>query len=71
MRDGFQCTATQIHIACLSCGKLIARRDDPTLNQSCLLCTNYFCNMYYPPCTSTGVKLNTIASRKNDVRIDA
>jgi hypothetical protein len=56
-RDGFKCKADQIHIACHTCGKLMANRDDVSFHQYCVLCTTNYCNLYYPPCSRSGVKL--------------
>ena len=64
-RNGFKCSARQNHIGCITCGKMIAIRDSPALHQSCLLCTQYFCNLYFPPCSKTGVKLKLVNSRKD------
>ena len=55
-RNGFRCSATQVHVGCHTCGKLIPQRDDPSLNQCCAICTTYYCNLYYPPC-KVGIKL--------------
>ena len=71
MRNGFQCLPTQVHIACFTCGKLMAQRNDPNLHQSCILCTNNFCNIYYPPCSTSGIHLNLIKDKKNETRIDS
>ena len=38
----------------------MAQRNDPALHQSCVLCEQFFCNLYYPPCSSVGVKLGTV-----------
>lgn len=62
-RDGFQCSATQVHIGCHTCGKLIAQRDDPALDQCCAICTTYFCNLYFPPCKA-GSKLLKLTDRR-------
>lgn len=63
-RNGFQCGSTQRHVGCMNCGKLIADRNDNSLHQSCLLCTQFYCNLYYPPCNKTGIKLKLIKDRK-------
>lgn len=63
-RNGFQCSRTQKHVNCMNCGKLIADRSDNSLNQSCMLCTQFYCNLYYPPCKKTGIKLKKIKDRK-------
>ena len=70
-RAGFQCSSTQIHSACSTCGKLIASRDDPDLHQTCILCTQSFCNLYYPPCTTRGVHLRLITDRRDSCKIDS
>ena len=70
MRNGFQCSSTQVHVGCFTCAKLIAQRDDADLKQSCPLCTNYFCNLYYPPC-KPGVHLQLLKNRKDSVKIDS
>ena len=62
-RDGFQCAATQVHVGCHTCGKLIAQRDDPALLQNCTICTTYYCNLYYPPC-KVGAKLTKLEDRR-------
>jgi hypothetical protein len=59
-RNGFQCAAGQKHIACFTCGKLMADRSDRKLHQSCILCTQNFCNLYFPPCSRSGIKLQLI-----------
>lgn len=69
-RDGFQCSATQVHVGCHTCGKLIAQRDDPDLNQCCAICTTYYCNLYYPPC-KVGTKLVRLEDRREGCKIDA
>lgn len=68
-RNGFQCTATQNHVACHTCGKLIAQRNDPALFQCCTLCTTYYCNIYYPPCKA-GAKLNKLTDCRDKCKID-
>ena len=70
-RNGFRCSARQNHVPCITCGKLVAQRDDPSLHQNCILCTNYFCNLYYPPCAKTGVKLKLLNSKRGDCKIDS
>lgn len=70
-RNGFRCGARQNHVACITCAKLIAQRDDPSLHQNCLLCTSYFCNLYYPPCAKSGIKLKLLNNRRGDCKIDA
>lgn len=69
-RNGFQCAPTQRHVPCLTCAKLIADRNDPSLHQSCVLCTQYFCNLYYPPCVKNGVKLQLVQNRKGESNIN-
>lgn len=49
----------------------MANRDDPALHQSCVICTSNFCNLYYPPCAKTGVKLEVLKNRRANVKIDA
>ena len=68
-RDGFRCSATQTHVGCHTCGKLIAQRNDPTLFQCCTLCTTYYCNIYFPPCKS-GAKLNKLTDCRDKCKID-
>ena len=69
-RNGFQCPATQNHVGCHTCGKLIAQRNDPALYQCCTLCTTYYCNIYFPPCKA-GSKLNRLIDCKDKSKIDA
>lgn len=59
-RNGFQCAATQRHISCFTCGKLMADRANRDLHQYCVLCSQNFCNIYFPPCSKAGVKLQLI-----------
>lgn len=56
-RNGFRCSTTQDHVNCVTCRKLMARRDDPSLRQQCCICEQYHCNLYYPPCSASGNKL--------------
>lgn len=69
-RNGFQCAVGQKHVGCLTCGKLMADRDDRSLHQNCVLCTQYFCNLYYPPCSKTGIKLKKLSTFRNEAKID-
>ena len=69
-RNGFQCDRSQRHTGCMNCGKLIADRKDRKLNQNCILCTQFYCNLYYPPCKKNGIHLKLIKDRKGDSRID-
>lgn len=69
-RNGFRCPAGQAHSNCVTCGKGIAQRGDPALNQCCVLCDQYFCNLYNPPCATFGVKLARVMNRESEVRID-
>lgn len=48
----------------------MADRDDRSLNQSCVLCTQHFCNLYYPPCSKTGIKLKKLSALRNEAKID-
>ena len=64
IRNGFQCGSGQRHTPCMNCGKLIADRDDKSLHQNCVLCTNFYCNIYYPPCKKSGIKLKLIRNRR-------
>lgn len=59
-RNGFQCATGQKHMACFTCGKLMADRADKNLHQFCVLCTQNFCNLYYPPCSRSGIKLQLV-----------
>lgn len=70
-RNGFQCGASQRHVACFTCGKLIADRADTSLHQYCVLCNQNFCNLYYPPCSKSGLKLQLLESRRGNLKIDA
>ncbi len=70
-RNGFQCDAHQKHFSCFTCGKLMANRDDRSLHQNCILCTQNFCNLYFPPCSRSGVKLQLLETRKGESKIDA
>lgn len=58
-------------MACHTCGKLMANRDDPDLHQYCVICTTNFCNLYFPPCSKTGVKLDLLKNKRGAVKIDA
>jgi hypothetical protein len=69
-RNGFQCAPGQVHVNCVTCGKAIAQRPDPALAQSCLLCDQFFCNLYNPPCATMGVKLARVVNHESEVRID-
>ena len=69
-RNGFQCSSTQVHVGCHTCGKLVAQRNDPSLFQCCTICTTYYCNIYYPPCKA-GAKLNKLVDCKDKCKIDA
>jgi hypothetical protein len=42
-----------------------AKRSDPTLAQNCLLCDQFFCNLYNPPCSTMGVKLARVVNRES------
>lgn len=70
-RNGFRCAAGQKHVGCMNCGKLIADRNDSKLNQKCVLCTNFYCNLYYPPCKKAGVHLKVIRDHRGESKIDA
>lgn len=70
-RNGFRCTSSQVHVNCITCGKLMAQRSDSSLHQNCILCTNYFCNLYFPPCSKTGIKLKLVSNRRDECKIDA
>lgn len=37
-RNGFKCSATQTHVSCSNCKKLLAARDDDSLHQNCVIC---------------------------------
>jgi len=49
----------------------MANRDDPDLHQYCVICTTNFCNLYFPPCSRSGVKLELLKNKKSGVKIDA
>ncbi len=68
-RNGFRCTSSQLHVGCHNCAKLIPLRNDPALRQCCVICTTYYCNLYYPPC-KTGHKLIELDQRKESCKID-
>lgn len=70
-RNGFQCSSSQRHITCFTCGKLMADRADRAQHQYCVLCTQNFCNLYFPPCARSGIKLQLLESRKGESKIDA
>lgn len=70
-RNGFKCSPSQLHVQCHTCAKLMANRDDPSLHQYCVLCTTNFCNLYFPPCARSGVKLDLIKNKRSAVKIDA
>lgn len=69
-RNGFRCSERQVHVGCHTCGKLIAQRDDPPLQQCCSLCTTYYCNLYFPPC-KLGAKLTKLKECREKCKIDA
>lgn len=69
-RNGFQCAPGQVHGGCVTCGKRMALRGDPTLGQSCVLCEQHFCNLYNPPCMAFGVKLSRVSTREPELRLD-
>jgi|JI7StandDraft_1071085.scaffolds.fasta_scaffold213430_1 hypothetical protein len=69
-RNGFQCATGQKHINCFTCAKLMADRGDRKLHQYCVLCTQNFCNLYFPPCARSGVKLQLLESRRGESKID-
>ena len=69
-RNGFRCATSQRHTRCFTCGKMMADREDKNMHQYCVLCTQYCCNLYYPPC-GVGVKLSLLKNRRNECKIDA
>lgn len=48
----------------------MAQRDEPGIKQCCVLCTTYFCNLYYPPCAKIGTKLQLVSARRESCQID-
>lgn len=69
-RNGFRCPPDQRHVSCLTCGKNMPDRADKSLHQFCVICNQYYCNLYYPPCAFSGVKLSLISNHRSEVRID-
>jgi E3 ubiquitin-protein ligase CHFR len=69
-RNKFKCSPSQAHVTCSNCRKLIAARDDDSLQQRCVICEEYFCNLYFPPCKSSGNKLTLVSERFRSAKID-
>ncbi|CAF1199673.1 unnamed protein product [Rotaria sp. Silwood1] len=48
----FQCCPSQTHILCQCCIQPMPdRQDDPNIHQSCEICHQYFCNIYFQQCS--------------------
>ncbi|CAF2951042.1 unnamed protein product [Rotaria sp. Silwood2] len=48
---GFQCCPNQNHILCQCCIQPMPdRQDEPNIHQSCEICHQYFCNIYFQQC---------------------
>ncbi|CAF2071033.1 unnamed protein product [Rotaria magnacalcarata] len=49
--NGFQCRPNQRHILCQCCTKPMPdRQDEPNIHQSCEICQQHFCNIYFQEC---------------------
>ena len=70
-RNGFRCGPDKTMWRASLTVSLSPKGTILPLHQNCLLCTSYFCNLYYPPCAKSGIKLKLFSKRRGDCKIDA